>query len=54
MDEKEDSICQPQQQEQQQSQRDPRYYIANELLQTEKNYVNILSVIVKVKTDECC
>ena len=47
VEEREDSVCQPHQQEQQ-PQRDPRYYIANELLQTEQNYVNILSVIVKV------
>ncbi|XP_065888931.1 protein ECT2-like isoform X2 [Dysidea avara] len=47
VEEREDSVCQPYQQDQQ-PQRDPRYYIANELLQTEQNYVNILSVIVKV------
>lgn len=35
-------------QQQQQSKRDPRYYIADELLQTEKNYVSILTTIVKV------
>ena len=28
--------------------RDRRYYIARELLQTEKNYVSILTTIVKV------
>ena len=33
----------------QHSKRDPRYYIADELLQTEKNYVSILTTIVKVR-----
>ena len=33
---------------QQQPKQDPRYYIADELRQTEKNYVSILTTIVKV------
>jgi len=36
------------QQQQQQPKCDPQYYIADELLQTEKNYVSILTTIVKV------
>ena len=34
--------------QQQDPKHDPRYYIADELLQTEKNYVSILTTIVKV------
>ena len=30
-----------------------RYHIASELLQTEKNFVSILSIIVKVRTCTC-
>ena len=37
-----------QQEQQHYSKRDPRYYIADELLQTEKNYVSILTTIIKV------
>ena len=36
------------QQQLQHPKHDPRYYIADELLQTEKNYVSILTTIVKV------
>ena len=37
--------------QEQHSKRDPRYYIADELLQTEKNHVSILTTIVKVMID---
>ena len=45
----EDKTEEPQEGQQQHTKRDPRYYIADELLQTEKNYVSILTTIVKVK-----
>ena len=35
--------------QQQHPKSDARYYIADELLQTEKNYVSILTTIVKVR-----
>ena len=44
----EDKIEESQDKQQEQPKRDPRYYIADELLQTEKNYVAILTTVVKV------
>ena len=44
----EDKTEEEEKQQQQHLKRDPRYYIADELLQTEKNYVSILTTIVKV------
>ena len=45
----EDKIEESQEGQLHHSKRDPRYYIADELLQTEKNYVFILTTIVKVR-----
>ena len=46
----EDKIEESQDKQQEQPKRDPRYYIADELLQTEKNYVAILTTVVKVSS----
>ena len=49
----EDKIEEPQEGQLQHSKCDPRYYISDELLQTKKNYVSILTTIVKVRILYC-